>query len=354
MEDRFVTFPGAADFSAAAAVDSSLGALTAFGAEDLVHHCCLLAAEKGRSLLGKLQPDDPVPAEYLVWITGLPELWHELPDRELFQNVYPVVQQLLRSAEQRLEPAGGLLRNSGPGSGCDVRNTLLFKGAVDAAAQLAGILEYPEESSAHYRDLSAALSSAVNLMWDERHLAYFSRLEPDGEKSGNFSVETSMLALLFDVIPDSLRASCCSNTVFPRSGLVQPDDPVFFSFWYRTLEKEGRSGLLPDAIRKGVFPGNNVMLSAQLLYQLIRNTAGIRVKDRCRKITVSPRIDGLSRVCGTRWTPWGPVTVRWQKQPEQVLQIVVEHPPEVTAELEENNSMYGCTVQFETVLSNRV
>ena len=186
-----------------------------------------------------------------MWVLSVRDIWDELGDVGFLKKMYPQIKLLLERATEMIDPGNGLLKsdhwNLLEWSKVSIQhpymlyNSLLFKGALDAASVLAEPAGEGAETVETFRDTAGKLTDAINRMWNSHHLAYHESMDSDGNRIEQYSVHTSMLALLYDVIPEKFRSSASANTVTPRSTLIPVVSPFFCAFWFEALEKLGKS-----------------------------------------------------------------------------------------------------------------
>ena len=136
MEDVFVDGPLCGQhFSVDEFRNEALFALSCFGADDLVRRSLKLAFDRGRGRDGKyLSGADFFP------VFALADAVRELGDEKLLRELLPEVFSQLENAVKQLDKNSGLLKSSGSeeeNCKCLLRDTLLFKGAMDTALRLA-------------------------------------------------------------------------------------------------------------------------------------------------------------------------------------------------------------------------
>lgn len=364
MEDTFIDDPlDGQTFCTEELRSASLCALSAFGAADLVKHCFELAGQlpENSPLLGVQVPSGWNELTFtgsFLWVLTLRDIWKETGDTAFLKRMYPRVLELLDNAAQMIDPAVGLLRNDHAGLVqeypvilCDA---LLFKGALDAAAALAAAAEAEEGTAEKLRLMGEKLAVAADLLWDEKNLAYFDALDANGGKVNTFSMDTSISAVLFDVIPEKKRVLGCSNILAPRSGMNRLVRSGSRLLLFEALEKLD----VPEAVIEKVcspdwFCGSHI-LSTLSLYVFPRVILGLQAGSGCRNMTVSPRLCGLEYASGTRWTPLGPVSVSWHREGSRTLVIEASVPAGVSLEYKENVSLRDLNVEFKCFESGKV
>jgi hypothetical protein len=337
--------------------NEALFALNCFGADDLVRRSLKLAFDRSRGTDGKyLSGADFFP------VFALADAERELGDEKLLRELLPEVFSLLEHAVKQLDENCGLLKSfdsDGVNHSFLLRDTLLFKGAMDTALRLAEKIGMSQLETSLFRACSERLSAAVLNLWDELHLAFCDGLTSSGEHISRFSVENSMLALLFDVIPENCRASLCADVISPRGEQTVITSPVTGLLWLETLEKIGVSDLIIEKIRAGSFDdtsGKNCIRGASALALSVfpRHLLGLRTCDGCRSFKVSPFVQELDYASGSRWTPYGQISVSWRKEPDRVLVIDVSAPHGVNVEYQENILLKEFNVQFNVSQSGKV
>ena len=335
-------FSGKNDFSAENCRNEVLFALSCCGAEDLAGHSIAFAFDRILAGDGLFSVSDFLP------VFSLADIFRELGTLEFCQRLYPQVVRLLERAKTQIDPASGLLKNASGGS--DTNSNLLFKGALDWAWTLgdtAGV-----QGINWMKETAQNLSSSILSLWDDRHLSYCTGQDEKQEHIPVFSVLSSVLALLFDVIPENRRSSVCANIISPHSELEKVSGCSGTLFLLEALEKLGMPDLMTERIRseKSVSESG----SAFSLYTFPLVLLGLKNNGRSLSFTVSPFVNDLEYASGTRWTPCGPVHVKWRKTSEQTLVIDCCAPAGVTLQYQENVSLREYNVEFNCLESEEV
>ncbi|MBQ9501734.1 MAG: hypothetical protein IJU70_06230 [Lentisphaeria bacterium] len=333
------------------------GALLAFGAVDLVVRSLVFAGEcltRSPRSSGVFPPDgEEAPfAAGFMWIIALRDFLRGSADPELLRREFPRVLRIVEDSVQRIDPVCGLLRRGDAASPpVLLSDSLLFKGALDAACSLAGDAGAGPGTVSELRSLADRIACAANALWDERRLAYHDGIDAEGKPIDRCSVAAGMLALLFDAVPERWRVSAGVNTVSPREELVPDLAPHLGALWCETLEKLGMYEQLLERLRQGSSSG----LPPELpLFLLPRIVLGLRMEEGGRKFVVSPFVRGLDHASGVCWTPRGPVRVSWRREGTKGLIAAISVPPGTEASFAGNVSSRDLDVQFKTILSTEM
>ena len=194
-----------------------------------------------------------------------------------------------------------------------------------------------------------------------------------------FSMHTSILSILFDIVPEKWWASACANTIAPRSGLAGVVTPFAAAFWYEALEKLNCQEQILEHIRSGYkqmldygadtvwenFPGarelNGLLTrshchawSALPLSFFPRIILGIYPAQGGRLLEISPFIQTLEFASGTRWTVPGPVSVSWKKHEDKTVTVDVQAPAGTEVRFRSNVSLRDHEVKFNVTYSTGV
>jgi alpha-L-rhamnosidase len=354
MEDAFVDCPGfeqaywIGDARNCALVDHA-----AFGAYSLSRRSLLLAAG---SLSRSSIPECHVPAGVsltltawaLLWLIACGEYWEETGERGFLDEIYPAVASTVRallSTRNDKGLAAPQAWNMFDWAGMDTpyrgvvahQNATLCRALRVAAALASARGERAEAAS--FRDESDKLARAFNLVfWDEGRGAYRDCIRADGSPSPVFSVQTNLLALLSDCVPEARRGRVASFVDDPPPYAVRIGSPFASFFMHERLAAEGRLGELfsdialrwGEMIDRGAATAWETFLgfyegrltrsychgwSTGPLYFLLRYALGVRYGegDPGRKaIVVSPACGLLSWCSGRVHTPSGPVDIEWR------------------------------------------
>ena len=366
-------------------------ALSCFGAPELVRRCLRLAGESLEQLpLAASQVPSAwgnvIPSFSFLWVIAIGELYKELGDEAFVREMFPAVEKMLDNALGMLDPENGLF--TGPfwnflewsevniGYKTMLYNSIVLKGALDSACAMA---ELTGSDAGRFRTAAEKLVSAVNALWDSRHLAYFESVDSSGKPVEQFSVHTSMLALLFDIVPQECYAPVCSNIIEPRQELIGISSAYAFAFWVDALEKAGHEEIILEKMlpcyRKMLDAGSDTVWevfgtgsdekfitrshchgwSAMPLYIFPRLILGLKNQAPGHdRFTVSPRVDDLEYASGTRWTMYGPLSCSWRKLEGGKLVIDVTAPARIRVEFVSNPSLLAYDVEFNCKVSDEV
>ncbi len=336
-------FCGKTDFSAGDCRNEVLFALSCCGAEDLAGHSIAFAFDR------ILAENAPLCASDFLPLFSLGDFFRELGCIEFLQQLYPQAVRLLERAKAQLDPASGLVKNAG--GTCDTDSCLLFKGALDLAWALgnaAGV-----QGIGWMKETAQNLSSAILSLWDDRHLSFCTGCDENNEHFPVFSISGSVLALLFDVIPENRRSSVCANIISPNSELEEVNSSSGVLFLFEALEKLDMPDLITERIRsaKDMSESGAAAFSLCIFPQIL---LGLKNNGNGRSFTVSPFVRDLEYASGTRWTPCGPLHVKWYKTSEQTLVIDCRAPAGITLQYQENVSLREYNVEFNCFESDEV
>jgi hypothetical protein len=347
--------------------NEALFAYSALGAHDIARRCCRLGAQslETQPLVGSQVPsgwDKPLPAWSFLWGLMVWEYYFHTGDREFLAEVHPAVMRNLRNAVS-------FCTDRGLFSVCawnmfdwaridDAHNTVLHNSmflatALDAAARGAQVLGNSEEVG-FCREWRARLIAALNALWDETRGAYPDSIHDDGCLSPRICQHTSALALLYDIARPEWRARALANILNPPEGMTRVGSPFAMFYFIEALEKEGRRREALEMVRDywGVmlaagaktcwevvhldrrdgFPTRSHChgWSAAPVYILPRLVLGVRpTAVGWREVEVRPLAFGLEYARGAVPTPFGPITVRWERAAGRRPLLEVEAPPEI-------------------------
>lgn len=368
----------------------SLFAMSCFGAYDLVRRCIRLGGESldRMPLVGSQVPsswDDIIPAWSFMWVLSLLDYCEETGDLEFIREVWPMLEKNLAGAESMLDPATGLFSCSGwnlfdwSRTKCEFRimlyNSLFLVGALNAAIRLGELRGEVEETAAHWREVRAALTAALNRVWDARKLAWPDSIDDEGNPSEEISVHTSMLAAIYDAAAPEHQPEVRANVLSPRAELIPVASPFASLYYYEALEKLGVAGEILEAIRRdyrpmlqagastvwetyarafshvGSFPTRSHChgWSAAPLFYLPRLVLGIvPAGTGGRRFLISPRVSGIDFAAGSRPTVHGRIEVRWEKA-DRSLAIHARVPDGVEVEFQANDTISDMEVALNIV-----
>ncbi len=364
----------------------SLFAMSCFGAYDLVRRCIRLAAESLDTLplVGCQLPsgwDCLIPCWSFMWEISVLDYYEETGDEKFLREMWPAMRLNLDNAEKMIDPETGLFHglnwNLFDWSRTDIKHpTMLYEsffmiGAIDAALKCAEVLGVESEIET-YRARRTALQQALNRYWDGKHLAYPDSIHADGSISEDFSVHTSILAVLFNAAEEGNLAAARANALTNRSDLIPIGSPFAAFYHYQTLERLGHVEELLERIRHDYYPmlatGATTVWetfphspyhpagfptrshchawSATPLYFLPRLILGIRPETGGRDFVISPVPCGLEFASGSRATINGRIEVEWRRN-DRNLKILVRAPEGVGVRFEANPEIEDMDIDFD-------
>ena len=393
MEDTYVDCPG---FEQALwigdARNNALVGYTAFGAYGLGKRSLLLAA---RSMERALVPECHVPAGVsliltawsLLWLVACGEYHAETGDKAFLEEISPYTTQAAR-AFLSMRDASGLIApaawNMFDWAGMDTpfrgvvahQNATLVR-ALEVAAELARA-SGDSVSAAEFHHASADIDAAFNkVFWDETKGAYRDCIRADGSPSPVISVQTNLLALLWNCVPPNRKKRVESFVASPPSDAVLVGSPFASFFHHDYLASRGRVEELFQDIRTrwgamvdygsttcwetflGFYEGRLTRSychgwASGPLYHLLRHALGVRPEVRAEKhvIIIEPAAELLSWCRGRTHTPFGPVDAEWRVE-AGTLTIRVSSPEDLECEVRPPDSYKNRTIVVLSTTENQ-
>lgn len=364
--------------------NEALFAFGVFGAHDLARRCIRLSAQSLERfpIVGAQTPsswDMLIPAWSFLWGISTWDYYRETGDAGWLRSTFPDVIRNLRGAETLVNEQNlfsGPFWNFFDWVRLDDRhqtvlhNSLLLVGAIDAAQRGAEVLGATSEL-VWLRQFRARLTEGINRLWDARRNAFPDAVRDDGTLSPTRSQHTSILGLLYDVIPPDRQAAALTNLLAPPEDMVRVGSPFAALYLYEALEKFGREDLILEAIYQhylpmleagattvwesfptgttggGRFPTRShchAWSSAPCLY-LNRLVLGIRpTSPGAATVEISPRLRDLTWARGATATVNGPIEVSWRRDGNR-LTVNYQTPPGVTARFVRNATHNGLTIE---------
>jgi hypothetical protein len=392
MEDTYVDCPG---FEQALwigdARNNALVGYTAFGAYDLGKRSLLLAA---RSMDRAAVPECHVPAGVslvltawsLLWLVACGEYYTETGDDDFLDEIRPYTTRAAR-AFLSMRDASGLIApaawNMFDWAGMDTpfRGVIAHQNAtlvrvLEVAAELAGA-SGDLVACTEFRRATEEVRSAFNrIFWDEAKGAYRDCIRADGSPSSVFSVQTNLLALLWDCVPQSRKGRVEAFVASPPDETVLVGSPFASFFHHDYLASRGHMEELFQDIRTrwgamvdfgsttcwetflGFYRGRLTRSychgwASGPLYHLLRHALGVRLDVRSgRHIIVEPAANLLTWCRGRIHTPFGPVDTEWRVE-AGILTIQVSSPEGLECEVRPPDCYIGKTIVTLTVTENQ-
>ncbi len=365
--------------------NEGLFAMPLCGAYDLVRHCIRLAGQSLEQLpiVGCQVPSGwnaILPNWSFMWGISVWDYYYESGDAEFCREVWPMVTRNLDNALKMLDEKTGLFRlyawnlfdwsKTDTGKPILLYNSMFLAGALNAAVRLG---ESIGTDTAVYADALVKLKRAVNAQWDRKEMAWPDWLDDDGKRSEDYSLHTSMLAVLYDLADEHNADLVRANTICPREELLPICSPFASQYYYEALEKLGMPQMIIESMYRDytpmlkadattvweTYPNSPLFAdldiptrshchgwSAAPLYFLPRIILGIKpAAPGGKKFTVSPWTENLDYAKGSRVCAGGLVKVQWEKRDGR-LKITAEAPEGVELEYLRNKTHDDLEVEF--------
>jgi len=363
--------------------NESLLAYGVFGGYDLAARCARLTADSlGHFPIAGCQTPSSwetlLPAWSFLWGISTWDYYFETGDRSFLENIYPAVIRNLKGAEQFTDKQGlfsGPFWNMFDWSGNDqdhrtvVHNSMFIVGAIDAAIKEAKVLGKTNDLVwlEQYRNQTV---QAVNTLWDDKKKAYPDSVHEDGKISDTISQHTSILGLLYDIVPPEKREAAMQNLVHPPDKMVRLGSPFAAFYLYEAFEKLG----MQDEIVQDIYHNYLPMLEAgatTVWESYPQGTTGrgqwptrshchawsaapVRFFNRIilgvkaeqpggDAIEISPHLCGLTWAKGKTLTRHGVVEVSWHKEGNRLL-LNFTAPPESSASFVKKTRLEGLEI----------
>lgn len=244
-------------------------------------------------------------------------------------------------------------------------NSLFFLGAVQAARQIAAVLD-DLEAKGWLASLENRLRWGIETLWNPKKKLYVESTDRSGKPSRRFSIHPQFLAVLFGAADPERARHLLDLIGKPHAGLEGLASPFALQFYGEALDRAGRRAEILQLLREYFAPMVEIGTTlwealpdsrttppgfptrshchgwsccALDFLQLI--TLGIRsTEPGSRRFLVSPEPHGLTHAKGARATPFGPIHVTWSISGRRI-QIDVVRPPEVEVSFQKNTTLAG-------------
>jgi alpha-L-rhamnosidase len=277
-------------------------------------------------------------------------------DQQLLQTLYPVVANVGAYLQRAISTRTGLVTTL-PGGGGDYMYGLvdwpqqmrygydmntaartteseLAVGVFDDLANAASAVGQPAAAVAHWRDVAAKLTTAINTKLVRADGLYIDGLRADGSQSTHASQHANAYALAFGLVP-AVRQVKVANYVVALGMQVGPMNATFV---LDALRAAGRGDSLVSLLTNAKQPGWARILAeggtftweswdarqtgdseshgwgANVLESLQEDVLGVRITaPGGSTVDVSPPPSSVATVAGTVPTELGPVKVAWSR-----------------------------------------
>ncbi len=367
-EDTYVDCPAYEQtFWVGDARNEALIAYATYGDYRLARRCWLLAGESlFRSPLVESQVpsgwQDILTAWSLLWVWACEEYHTVTGDDRFVREVYPFLSTQMSNIVSRFINRDGLLEIEAwnmldwapmdtPRRGVVTHQNALLVEAFRRAALLARRLG-KEADGQQYDRWAERLRDAINQhLWNGERQAYIDCIHEDGTKSSTFSVQTQAMVYLCDAATPERREIIRRYLYGRPDGFVWFGSPFALFFLMECHAKDGRIDALIDLVRKewgamvdyGATTAWETLTprtrshchawSAAPAYFLTLYILGARPDGQStglRSVLVAPEPVDLLWARGALPTPWGPVSVRWERGDSR-FHLAVRLPKGVTA-----------------------
>ena len=343
-----------------------------FGATDIATRGIVLAAQ-GMDISpiaacqGPNNWDVHLPAWSFLWGISVWDYYWYSGDTEFVKKVFPDVIKNIKGAESLLNEDGlfsGPFWNMFDWSGADqkhdvvIHNTMFMVGAIDAALKVSEVIDDSSQDE-WLKSLRKQLVDKINSLWDDEKKSYPDAIWEDGTISPSICTQTSFLSILYDIVEEKNYSAALENTLNPREEMVKIGSPFAFLYLYETLDKIGAEQEIIDFIYRDYLPmvydgettvrerlgaGNShrsrshAWSSSPNLF-LNKIITGIKQTEAASKaFDISPGImNGITWADGTVATPYGPLSVHWKIEGEN-LKVNIKAPKEIEITFRENET----------------
>ena len=233
--------------------NEALFAYTAFGSADIAKRCIKLAAhslDEHPMVLAQLPTtwETIIPVWSFLWNIMIWDYYEFTGDKEFMQWVYPYAMKNLRNAAEYSDERGlfsvpfwNLFDWSGIDYGHNtvLHNSMFMIGALDATAQVAALLDQPEDVD-WLKQKRVSLTEALNALWQEDTGTYPDSIHDNGTISPKSSQHTAFLSLLYDIAEEHMRPQLLDHLANPPERMTPIGSPFAILYLFSALEKEGK------------------------------------------------------------------------------------------------------------------
>ncbi|MFA5688791.1 MAG: alpha-L-rhamnosidase C-terminal domain-containing protein [Kiritimatiellales bacterium] len=384
MEDTFTDCPlYEQTFWVGDARNEALYAFTAYGNTDVSARGLEICAQslERYPIVGCQVPsawDCLLPAWSFLWGMQVWEHYFYSGDKVLLKKLWPAVLKNIDGALGMLDSNGlfsGKFWNLLEWAPIDqkhatvLHNSLLLSGTIAAAEKCAAVLnDLP--AAKKLRAARRKLIKAINKTWNDKKQSYPDSIHENGRPSPKTCQQTSMLAVMCDVIEKENIAAARRNLLKKPQNMTPVCAPFAMQFYYEALERLNE----PEAILKSIYKSYQPMIddgattvwetfagstaspkgfptrshchawSSSPVYFLNRIILGIRqTAAGGRAFEISPWVKGLNFARGATAIPGGAISVDWKRSGSS-LKLVVDAPENVTVDFVSNASLRGLEI----------
>jgi len=337
-----------------------------------------------------------IPAWSFLWGASVWDYYEETADAAFLEEVFPMVLKNIQGGMSHIDDESGLFEmytwnlfewvETDTHQPRMVYDSMLLSAAISAAIKCGRAI-------ARHADVQmlecflATLNAAINRTWDPAAQGYPDSYRKSSDRlvqglpanlapcdiaekySGpcrEYSVHTSMLGVLYDIVDEKNRIQAARNVLTPTSELIKVRNMFAKFYLYQTMEKLGHASELmalmiedykPMLERDSTTTWENFALSGEFpcrshshawsagaLYFIYRLTLGLQIcEPGGTRFHVSPEIGDMCFAEGSRATAKGPIWLRWERN-GSVVKIHSRTPPGIELSFQTNRSLKGLEV----------
>lgn len=371
MEDAYVDCP--AYEQALWLGDARLEALFnyyLFGKYELTKHYNRLTIQSlERSKLPECQVPTGNPtiltAWVFLWIFAVKEYYIFSGDLDELYYIYPYIIKIIEELKRHLKDnllsihAWNMFDWAAmdtPTDGIVTHLNALFIESLRVASFISATLN-EEKRKKEYLILASKITKALNEnLWDNKHNAFIDCIHKDGTKSSVFSIQTNMLAYLYNCVEGLRKERIEKHLLELPDYFIKPGSPFSYFFYLEALAKMGEFKRVFELIK--VKWGEMLDYDATTCWETFKGWEQNRLtRSHCHGWSVAPAyfigayILGVRPIeagfkkfivkpetCGLEWasgyvpTPHGPIYVEWSANNGNI-NIDVKAPPETEYEI---------------------
>ena len=227
-----------------------------------------------RGLIGKLPVDSHINTimDYsLLWIIGIYEHHMNYGDLEYLKNIYPMIIEMIKFCETRLNE-DGFIQGLGPDwtfidwsdidkTGAVCAEQMLLVRAYDCISYLASEVEQDKDSDIYYSKASELMELVNKYYWSDELGAFI-----DSYSSGknNVTRHANIFALMYGLAQDWQKEAILKN-VLKNDAITKITTPYFKGYELDVLAKLGEYELIEESLTS--YYGSMVNLGATTIWE---------------------------------------------------------------------------------------
>lgn len=236
-----------------------------FGETEMMKHALMLAA---RSMNYSALPDCHLPAGVhllltawaQLWILTAKDYWQHTADEDFLKVLYPWLEKAAEGFKRHIDEHGLFTIHAWnmldwadmdtPYRGTVTHLNALLVLCFQCLAELSVVRNLPDKQKKWEKAAAELAHNADIAFWNSERNCYIDSIHEDGTRSKTISVQSNLMMLRCDCVPEMKKKSIKSFVLSPPPDAVVPGSPFMAHFYYDFLFEEGFGKTAVAGIKK--------------------------------------------------------------------------------------------------------